>query len=88
MIQLKYDKKFLKEVQKLPVKTQKKVAEQLEILGSQPFDSRLHSKALHPPLQGLFSVRVTREYRILFRFIDEETIFLIHVRHRKDIYRK
>jgi mRNA-degrading endonuclease RelE of RelBE toxin-antitoxin system len=52
-----------------------------------PYDSRLHAKHLSPPMTGLLSFRITRDWRVNFQFLDAETIFLVDVAHRKDIYR-
>ena len=82
-----FDKKFLKDVRKIPIKQQHKLATLLEEVTINPFASKLHTKQLSTPLQGLYSFRINREYRVLFRFLDEETVFLTHVKHRKDIYR-
>jgi mRNA-degrading endonuclease RelE of RelBE toxin-antitoxin system len=86
-MKLVFDQKFVKEVKKLPSNQQSKLVKLLDILVENPFDSRLHTKQLSPPLQGLFSFRINREYRTLFRFLDADSIFLTHVKHRKDIYR-
>jgi len=86
-MKLVYDKQFLKQVRKLPKVQQQKLARLLLVLENDPYDIRLHTKPLSVPLQGLYSFRISREYRIIFRFLDEETIFLNSAKHRKDIYR-
>ena len=82
-----FDKIFLKEVKRLPVPQQKLLAQKINLLVSNPFDTRLHTKSLSTPLQGIYSFRVTREYRVLFRFVSAEEIMLLTVKHRKDVYR-
>lgn len=47
----------------------------------------LHTKYLTGRLPGLLSFRITRDWRVIFKFNDAHTIQLIRVRHRKDIYR-
>lgn len=86
-MKLLFDRKFLKLASKIPQNQQRKLAQLLTILERDPFDARLHTKQLSTPLEGIFSFRITREYRVLFRFISEDTIFLMQVRHRKDIYK-
>ena len=39
-------------------------------------------------LAGFYSFRLTREWRVIFLFQDEETIHLIKVGNRKEIYKK
>ena len=49
-------------------------------------DPRLHIKKLKD-LDGIFSFRVTRNYRALFYFQNSETVIFFDIDHRKDIYR-
>jgi addiction module RelE/StbE family toxin len=82
-----YSDAFLKSVHKLPVGQQKKLDQLLSICSQNLFDSRLHTKRLSGPLQGFLSFRVGRDWRALFKFIDADTIQILRVAHRKDIYR-
>lgn len=82
-----YDRHFLKGVKKLPLAQQKLLAKKISWLTKNPFDTRLHTKQLSSPLEGIYSFRISRDYRVLFRFIDPENIFLLATKHRKDIYR-
>lgn len=86
-MEVTYDKNFLKEVKKIPRQQQILLAKKIQLLSDDPFDGRLHTKPLSSPLEGIFSFRITRDYRVLFRFISTESIFLFSVKHRKDIYR-
>ena len=72
-----YDGDFLKDVRVLPGKLQDKLSELLEILRGDPFDARLHTKPLAAPLQGLFSFRITRDWRVGFKFNAPEVIQLL-----------
>lgn len=84
---VQYDRKFLKQVGKLPARYQELLARKLELLQQNPFDTRLHTKQLSTPLEGVFSFRITRDYRVLFRFVDADHLFVFSVKHRKDVYR-
>lgn len=87
MFQIIYGVNFLKSVKKLSEKTQIKLADLLYILRDEPFDSRLHTKNLSGQLFGLLSFRITRDWRVIFQFISPETIKLVEIGHRKDIYK-
>ena len=87
MIRVDYDRSFLKSAKTLSVKLQRKLAEAILLLQQNPFHSTLHTKKLSGSLAGTLSFRITREYRVLFQFLDETTIQLLEVDHRKDIYR-
>ena len=82
-----FTKRFLKEAKLLPFSKQRKLAELINFLKLNPFNSKLHTKKLSAPLAGVLSFRIGIEYRALFIFIDKDTIKLIRVNHRKDIYK-
>ncbi len=83
-----YEKDFLQDSRKLPAECQHKLAELLEILQDDPFDFRLHTKPLSAPLQGLFSFRITRDYRVGFKFRAARVIQLLAVDRRDKIYKR
>lgn len=86
MMKVAYSERFLKSAQKLPVKEQNKLGKLLERLTENPFGPKLHTKHLTGRLSGLYSFRITRDWRVIFRFLSQTEVFLIDVAHRKDIY--
>ncbi len=82
-----YGDDFIKQAKKLPTTAKKFLSRGLVFLKNNPYDSRLHAKRLSGDLTGFLSFRITRDYRVIFYFLDEETIKLVDVAHRKDIYR-
>ncbi len=78
---------FLREAKKLPSETQRKLAKNLAVFQCNPFHPSLHAKALSGDLTGFYSFRITRDWRVIFQFLEPEVIKLIDVGHRKDIYR-
>ena len=87
MLFLVYTDSFLRSAGKLPKPQQDKLAELLETLQDNPFNSRLHSKNLSGRLTGFYSFRITRDWRVIFQFLSSDEIKLVEVGHRKDIYR-
>lgn len=83
---LVYSDRFLRSAKLLPLPQQKKLATLLNQLVNNPFDSRLHTKRLSGSLAGLHSFRITRDWRVIFKFNDPATIQLLRVGHRRDIY--
>lgn len=79
--------RFLKTAAKLPANQQEKLADLLETLRKNPFDPQLHTKHLTGKLSGLYSFRITRDWRVIFRFLSPQEILLVNVDHRKDVYR-
>lgn len=87
MIRVVYGSRFLNSLRKLPPDIQRKTAKLIAVLQNNPFDPVLHTKKLTGQLAGFLSFRVTRDYRVIFNFLDVQTIQLIKAANRKDIYR-
>jgi len=83
-----YEKDFRKDVLRLPNKVQDKLASLIGILRENAFDERLHTKSLGPPLQGAFSFRIIRGYRVCFEFVAPYTVKLLIADTRGNIYRR
>ena len=87
MVILVYSNYFLKSARKLPKAQQNKLSKLSETLQKNPFHSQLHTKPLSGKLSGLYSFRITRDWRVIFKFISPDKIQLVDVGHRKDIYK-
>ncbi len=83
-----YEADFKKDVYNLPSKVQDKLGALIEILRKNPFDSRLHTKRLGAPLHGVLSFRITRDYRVGFKFVANHTIKLLIADARDNIYKR
>jgi len=83
-----YDQNFLKDVRHFPIETQEKLSELIEILREDAFDKHLHTKPLSAPLQGFFSFRITRDYRVAFKFSDVHMVQLLLADRRDKIYER
>lgn len=83
-----YDDGFLKDARQLPIEISGKLSELLEILRKDSFDPRLHTKPLGAPLQGLFSFRITKNYRVGFKFLADYVIRLLVADRRDKIYKR
>lgn len=87
MLHIEYSREFEKQASKLEFRLQKKLAELLELLAENYYDSRLHTKSLSEPFIGILSFRITRDWRVTFHFVSPDIVCLLEVKHRKDIYR-
>ena len=76
---------YLRAVASLPREIQILATHQEARFQQNLFDPRLHMKKL----KGLddYSIRVTRNYRILLNFRDANTAIWYDIDHRKDVYR-
>ena len=86
MFRVTYTKSFVIHFKKLPHSVQIKTDEHVALLMIDFRDSRLHTKKLQN-LVDLYSFRIGRDYRCIFTFEYGDTIKLIDVQHRKDIYK-
>jgi len=82
-----YSHKFLEDASALPGQIQGKLDRLLATLAENPFHPLLHTKQLAGSLRQSYSFRITRDWRVIFHFDTEDTIRLVAVGHRKDIYR-
>ncbi|MFA4998916.1 MAG: type II toxin-antitoxin system YafQ family toxin [Candidatus Paceibacterota bacterium] len=81
-----YSSKFAREYRRLPLKI-KKIAETREqIFRRNPFDSRLKTHKLKGSLKDFFSFSIDQKYRIIFEFIDSNTIWF-HSAGEHSIYK-
>lgn len=87
MHELVFGGRFLKSAERLDKKIKPKLKSALDVLVKNPFDLRLQTKSLSGKLSGQYSFRIGRDYRVIFRIASDNTIFLLNVGNRKDIYR-
>ena len=87
MVKVVYGKNFIRSAKKLDKKLQIKLADKIYSLQKNAFNPSLHTKNLSGKLVGLYSFRITRDWRVILQFLDPQTIQLIDVANRKDIYR-
>ena len=82
-----YSEEFRKHFYKLPKNAQRAYRTQEERFRKNWKDARLHVKKLSGR-NIVFSFRVTRNYRVLFMIVEDNTIIFSAIGNRKDIYRK
>ena len=87
MVRIEYSREFERQASKLELRLRKKLTKLLTLLAENCYDSRLHTKPLSEPFIGILSFRVTRDWRVTFHLTNPDTIRLLEVKHRKDIYR-
>jgi mRNA-degrading endonuclease RelE of RelBE toxin-antitoxin system len=76
---------FKKDFKDLPISIRKLYQKQKAIFKQNWLDPRLHTKRIKE-LTGVYSFRITRRYRALFYFRNDDVIFF-KIGHRKDIYK-
>lgn len=72
-----YTDEFVKRFKKLPKSIQKLAVKQEELFKVAPFYPSLHTEKLVPKSKQLWSIRIDRKYRIIFRkYSDTSMVFL------------
>ena len=82
-----FSKKFLDSTNKLDSKLKLKLKERLDLLQESLFNKFLLTKPLTGKLSGFYSFRLGKDYRVIFKLLSQNNIYLIKVGHRKDIYK-
>lgn len=82
-----YSEEFRKKFTKFPLRIRNFYSKQEKIFLNDWRDSRLQVKKLKDyPFP--FSFRITRNYRVLFLFVDEEVALFATIGHRRNVYRR
>jgi proteic killer suppression protein len=77
MIEVLVTAEFEKQYRKLPKPIKAKAEKQEQLFRDNPFHSSLHTEKLIPKTKEVWSFRVDRNYRILFRFVSKnKAVFL------------
>lgn len=77
---------FIKHFRELPLPIQRKFERQEAAFRNNPFHPSLHTEKLEPRGRQVWSFRIDRRYRVLFRFVDRNTVLLLSVGHHGWIY--
>jgi len=78
---------FVSRYDDLPEKIQIKAEKQEKNFRENPFHPSLHTEKLEPRQKEVWSIRVDRKYRIVFRFVDGDTALFLTVGPHDWIYR-
>jgi len=74
-----YHPKFKKQYKKLPKHIKIFVKQKGKKFRDNPFDKSLKTHKLHGKLDGFYAFRIDYEYRIIFKFVDEQTVLLYQI---------
>lgn len=78
---------FIKAYENLPEEIKKLAQQRESIFLANPFDHRLKTHKLKGKLKNHWSYSVDYQYRIIFRFIDKETVLCFDI-GKHDIYNR
>ena len=80
-------KEFEKRFENLPAAFQKRAQKQEILFRKNPFHPSLHTEKLEPKTREVWSFRIDKSYRILFRFLDGSKVLFLTVGPHDWIYR-
>jgi len=77
---------FIRAYKSLPDKIKISAGKKEKIFKNNPFDPRLKTHKLKGRFKGCWAYSVSYQYRILFRFVDDETVLYYDI-DTHDIYK-
>lgn len=80
-----YLPKFAKQYRRLPAKIKDVAEEKEKIFHKNPHDPRLKTRKLHGRLKSFWALSINYEYRIIFDFVDKNTVRFYSI-GKHDIY--
>jgi len=86
-MKIDYTVKFEKQYLALPKQIKVKVEKQENIFRNNPFHPSLHTEKLAPKSKQVWSFRVDKNYRIIFRFLEKDLVLLLNIGTHDWIYR-
>ena len=86
IIELYYSKKFVKELKKLPKEIIELAIKKETIFRKNPLHSSLRLHELHGKFEGIWSISITSNYRIIFERMDNGDILFVSI-GKHDIYK-
>lgn len=87
MIEVFLAEEFRKRYKDLPIMIQKKAEKQEKLFRQNPFHSSLHTEKLEPKGKQMWSFRIDKRYRIVFRFINGNKVLFLTVGPHDWIYK-
>lgn len=87
MITIILTEEFKKRYLELPLTIQKKAEKQEKIFRGNSFYPSLNTEKLEPKGKQVWSFRINKDYRIVFRFLDNNTALFLTCGHHNWIYR-
>ena len=87
MLEIIVTEEFTLQYQRLSASIQKKAEKQEKIFQSNPFHPSLHTEKLQPRGRQVWSFRIDRKYRVVFRFLGDRRVLFLVVGPHAWVYR-
>ena len=86
-MKIDYTSEFEERYSELPQKVKTKAEKQERLFRNNPFHPSLHTEKLSPKSKEVWSFRIDKNYRIIFKFSDKNKVLFLNVGHHHWIYR-
>lgn len=86
-MEIVYADEFVKQFKRLPKAIQKRALKQELIFKANPLHPSLNTEKLSPKLKQLWSIRVDRKYRIIFRNHPGTSVYFLAIGEHDWIYK-
>lgn len=80
-------RKFKIEYNQLPKQIRQKAKKQEKLFKNNPFHPSLHTEKLIPKSKEVWSFRIDKKYRIVFRFLSRDSVLFLNVGPHDWIYK-
>jgi len=88
MTEIEFTHEFEKRYAELPLEIQKRAEKQEGLFRQNPFYPSLHTEKLEPKARQVWSLRVDKSYRILFKFLGREKVVFLTIGPHDWIYKQ
>ncbi len=78
---------FVRRYELLPLRIRRKAEKQEKLFRENPFHTSLHTEKLEPKGKQVWSFRIDRSYRVLFRFAESQKVIFLTVGPHDWIYK-
>jgi mRNA-degrading endonuclease RelE of RelBE toxin-antitoxin system len=86
-VEILLTEEFVKRYKQLSSSIQKKAEKQEQLFRQNPFHPSLHTEKLEPKGKQIWSFRVDRSYRVLFRFLERDKVIFLTIGPHDWVYR-
>ena len=89
MIKITWDqgfKRIYKKKVKNNIELKKKFWDSIETFSKNPFNPKLKTHKLTGKLKGLWAFSITYDYRVIFKFLNEDKVLLIDIGGHDEVY--
>jgi len=86
-MKIDFTAKFEKQYLRLPKQIKVKAEKQESVFRNNPFHSSLHTEKLSPKSREVWSFRIDNNYRVIFRFLEKDSVLFLNIGPHDWIYK-